>query len=95
MNLPEVKLVCDVVLEQLELYPDRSLGVVAMNEAQASEIDEQLEMLSLHHEELRRRMELKDTSEELFVKSLEKVQGDERDTSLSLTPMAPRSRVDR
>ena len=80
VNLPEVKLVCDVVLEQLELHPDRSLGVVAMNEAQASEIDEQLEMLSLHHEELRRRMELKDTSEELFVKSLEKVQGDERDT---------------
>ena len=80
VNLPEVKLVCDVVIEQLELHPDRSLGVVAMNEAQASEIDEQLEMLSLHHEELRRRMELKDTSEELFVKSLEKVQGDERDT---------------
>jgi very-short-patch-repair endonuclease len=80
VNLPEVKLVCDVVLEQLEQYPERSLGVVAMNEAQASEIGEQLEMLSLHHEELRRRLELKDTSEELFVKSLEKVQGDERDT---------------
>jgi very-short-patch-repair endonuclease len=80
VNLPEVRMVCDVVLEQLEQYPDRSLGVVAMNEAQASEIGEQLEMLSLHHEELRRRLELKDTSEELFVKSLEKVQGDERDT---------------
>lgn len=80
VNLPEVKLACDVVLEQLESYPDRSLGVVAMNEAQASEIGEQLEMLSFHHEELRRRLELKDTSEELFVKSLEKVQGDERDT---------------
>jgi very-short-patch-repair endonuclease len=80
VNLPEVRQVCDVVLEQLERYPDRSLGVVAMNEAQASEIGEQLEMLSLHHEELRRRLELKDTSEELFVKSLEKVQGDERDT---------------
>ena len=80
VNLPEVRLACDVVLEQLELYPDRSLGVVAMNEAQASEIGEQLEMLSTQHEELRRRLELKDTSEELFVKSLEKVQGDERDT---------------
>ena len=80
VNLPEVKLVCDVVLEQLERHPERSLGVVAMNEAQASEISEQLEVLSVHHEDLRRRMELKDTSEELFVKSLEKVQGDERDT---------------
>lgn len=80
VNLPEVRIVCDVVLEQLELYPKCSLGVVAMNEAQASEIGEQLEMLSTQHEELRRRLELKDTSEELFVKSLEKVQGDERDT---------------
>ena len=80
VNLPEVRMACDVVLEQLELHPHRSLGVVAMNEAQASEIGEQLEMLALHHEELRRRLELKDTSEELFVKSLEKVQGDERDT---------------
>jgi very-short-patch-repair endonuclease len=80
VNLPEVRLVCDVVLEQLETHPERSLGVVAMNEAQASEIEEQLDMLSVHHEELRRRLALKDTSEELFVKSLEKVQGDERDS---------------
>jgi hypothetical protein len=47
VNLPEVAMVCDVVLEQLERFPDRSLGVVAMNEAQASEISEQLEMLGL------------------------------------------------
>ena len=80
VNLPEVKHVCDVVIEQLDSYPDRSLGVVAMNDAQASEIGEQLEMLSLHHDELRRRLALKDTSAELFVKALEKVQGDERDT---------------
>lgn len=80
VNLPEVRLVCDVVLEQLETHPERSLGVVAMNEAQASELKEQLDMLSLHHEELRRCLELKDTSEKLFVKSLEQVQGDERDT---------------
>jgi very-short-patch-repair endonuclease len=34
----------------------------------------------VHHDELRRRLALKDTSAELFVKALEKVQGDERDT---------------
>lgn len=89
VNLPEVTMVCDVVLEQLERYPDRSLGVVAMNEAQASEIGEQLDMLSLHHEELRRRLNLKDTSEGLFVKALEKVQGDERDTIVISTTYGP------
>jgi hypothetical protein len=40
VNLPEVKQVCDVVLQQLEEHPDRSLGVVAMNEAQSEEIGE-------------------------------------------------------
>jgi very-short-patch-repair endonuclease len=89
VNLPEVTMTCDVVLEQLELYPDRSLGVVAMNEAQASEVSEQLELLSAHHEELRRRLALKDTSEGLFVKALEKVQGDERDTIVISTTYGP------
>ena len=89
INLPEVTLVCDVVLEQLELHPERSLGVVAMNESQAEEISEQLETLSIHHEELRRRLDLTDSSEELFVKSLEKVQGDERDTIVISTTYGP------
>ena len=89
VNPPEVTMACDVVLEQLERYPERSLGVVAMNEAQASEIGEQLDMLSLHHEELRRRLALKDTSEGLFVKALEKVQGDERDTIVISTTYGP------
>lgn len=89
VNLPEVTMTCDVVLEQLELYPDRSLGVVAMNEAQASEIDAQLDQRSARHEELRRRLALKDTREGLFVKALEKVQGDERDTIVISTTYGP------
>ena len=89
INLPEVTLLCDVVLEQLELHPERTLGVVAMNESQAEEIAEQLETLSIHHEELRRRLDLTDSSEELFVKALEKVQGDERDTIVISTTYGP------
>lgn len=90
VNLPEVTTVCDVVLEQLERYPDRTLGVVAMNEAQASEISEQLDRLSHHHDELRRRISLKDTDEkQLFVKALEKVQGHERDTIVISTTYGP------
>jgi very-short-patch-repair endonuclease len=89
INLPEVSLVCGVVLEQLELYPMRSLGVVAMNELQAEQIAEQLDILSSNHQELRRRLDLKDSSEELFVKALEKVQGDERDTIVISTTYGP------
>lgn len=89
VNLPEAKQVCDVVLQQLEQHPKRSIGVVAMNEAQSEEIAEQLEMLSIHHDELRRRLELTDSSEGLFVKSLEKVQGDERDTIVISTTYGP------
>ena len=89
INLPEVTLLCDVVLEQLEQHPERTLGVVAMNESQAEEIAEQLETLSIHHEELRRRLDLTDSSEELFVKALEKVQGDERDTIVISTTYGP------
>ena len=60
-----------------------------MNEAQSEQIAEQLEMLSIHHEELRRRLDLTDSSDELFVKSLEKVQGDERDTIVISTTYGP------
>jgi very-short-patch-repair endonuclease len=89
INLPEVALVCDVVLEQLEKYPERSLGVVAMNEAQASEIEDRLDKFAPHHDELRRRLAIKDASEALFIKALEKVQGDERDTIVISTTYGP------
>jgi len=89
VNLPEVTVVCDVVLEQLLRYPNRSIGVVAMNEAQASEIDCELDKRAHYHDELRRRLDIKDTGEGLFVKSLEKVQGDERDTIVISTTYGP------
>jgi hypothetical protein len=89
VNEPEVRDVCHIVLRQLELYPERSLGVVAMNEGQAEAIAEQLDDLAFHHDELRRRLDLRDNSEGLFVKPLEKVQGDERDTIVISTTYGP------
>ena len=89
VNEPEVRDACDIVIRQLELYPERSLGVVAMNEAQADAIAEQLDDLAFHHDELRRRLDLRDNSESLFVKPLEKVQGDERDTIVISTTYGP------
>jgi superfamily I DNA and/or RNA helicase len=89
VNEPEVRDVCDIVLHQLEVHPERTLGVVAMNEGQAEAIAEQLDDLAFHHEELRRRLDLRDNSESLFVKPLEKVQGDERDTIVISTTYGP------
>lgn len=89
VNEPEVRDACDIVIRQLELYPERTLGVVAMNEAQADAIAEQLDDLAFHHDELRRRLDLRDNSESLFVKPLEKVQGDERDTIVISTTYGP------
>ena len=90
VNPPEVQRVCSVVVEQLQRHPERSLGVVAMNEEQASRIAEQLEKLAAHHQELRRRLDEQNNSEELFVKALEKVQGDERDTIVISTTYGPK-----
>lgn len=89
LNPPEVERVCSVVLEQLRRHPDRSLGVVAMNEEQATAIAEQLERLAMHHDKLRRRLDEQDGSEELFIKALENVQGDERDTIVISTTYGP------
>lgn len=89
LNPPEVERVCSVVLEQLQRHPDRSLGVVAMNEEQATAIAEQLERLAMQHDKLRRRLDDQDGSEELFIKALENVQGDERDTIVISTTYGP------
>lgn len=89
LNPPEVERVCSVVLDQLQRHPDRSLGVVAMNESQATAIAEQLERLAMQHDRLRRRLDGQDGSEELFIKALENVQGDERDTIVISTTYGP------
>jgi very-short-patch-repair endonuclease len=90
VNLPEVARVCAVVLDQLGRYPKRSLGVVAMNDDQATAIAGQLEKLSVHHKELRQHLDDRNASEQLFVKALEKVQGDERDTIIISTTYGPK-----
>ncbi len=80
-NRQEAEFVVDLIFKNIEDYPERSLGVVAFSVAQQSLIEGLLN---------RRRQE--DTSKEwffrndetkkepFFVKNLETVQGDERDT---------------
>jgi len=77
-NPREARRVAQIVIELLERYPDRSIGVVAMNISQREAIDDAV------REELLSRPDLvplwtRGGEEAHFVKALENVQGDERD----------------
>ena len=80
-NRAEAEKIVDMVFEHIEKYPERSLGVVAFSIAQQSLIDKLISK--------RRRQDpskdaffKSDKAEPFFVKNLETVQGDERDTIL-------------
>ncbi len=77
-NRAEARRVAKLVVEHLERFPGRSVGVVAMNANQREAIEDAAS------EELQDRPDLAamldEEPEPFFVKSLENVQGDERDT---------------
>jgi hypothetical protein len=80
-NVREAERVAELIVEHLVHSPRRSLGVVTFSQAQREAIDRELEI------RLRERPQLEDftsprVGEGLFVKSLENVQGDERDVML-------------
>lgn len=60
-------------------HPHLSLGVVAFSEAQATAIEDALEMHRTSKPELQRLLDKEDRLRGFFVKNLETVQGDERD----------------
>ncbi len=78
-NRKEAEFIVDLIYKNIEKYPDRSLGVVAFSVAQQNLIDKLLS---------RRRQSMPDKEyffkddrrEPFFIKNLETVQGDERDT---------------
>ncbi|MCP3776175.1 DUF4011 domain-containing protein [Paenibacillus sp. MZ04-78.2] len=77
-NKKEAEKIAHLVIEHFRDYPDKSLGVIAFSEAQASAIEAELTLLrnsNLRYE----RFFQEGVQEEFFVKSLENVQGDERD----------------
>ncbi len=78
-NRVEAERIVNLVFENIEKYPERSLGVVAFSVAQQNLIDKLIAK--------RRQLDLSkeaffktDKAEPFFVKNLETVQGDERDT---------------
>lgn len=78
-NTAEANKVADLVFEHIRKHPDRSLGVVTFSEAQQYAID-----LAIRNKRLKNpRYDSffnEDKDEPFFIKNLENVQGDERDT---------------
>ncbi|MDW5330547.1 AAA domain-containing protein [Plantactinospora sp. KLBMP9567] len=76
----EVDRVVDLVLEHAEQRPDESLGVITMGQKHALRIEATLRSRRREHEQLDDFFSQdRAASQRFFVKSLENVQGDERD----------------
>jgi len=80
-NRAEARRVSQLVIEQLEGHPDRSLGVVALNVTQREAIEETLDELILQRPDLASLLD-RARPEPFFIKALENVQGDERDSMI-------------
>lgn len=80
-NRAEARRVAQLVVEQLDRYPERSMGVVAMNVKQREAIEEARDELILERPDLAPLLD-KNRPEAFFIKALETVQGDERDTMI-------------
>ncbi|EGL16336.1 AAA domain-containing protein [Paenibacillus sp. HGF7] len=78
-NSREAARVAELVYEHFRNYPDRSLGVVTFSEAQQQAVDAAIRQLRLQNQEYEKFFN-EDKEEAFFIKNLENVQGDERDT---------------
>lgn len=72
------------IIRHMNLYPDRSLGVIAMNVSQAELIENILLKFRSANTEYEPFFS-EDRSEPFFIKSVENIQGDERDTIIFST----------
>jgi very-short-patch-repair endonuclease len=89
-NPIEAQVAIDEAVECMRLQPERSIGIVATNLAQADLIREQISQSEQKFEHVRDYMDRwRETLEDLFVKNLESVQGDERDTIIVSTVFGP------
>lgn len=93
VNLLEARAVAEAAEAFMASYPERSLGIVTINQAQREVLTEEMDRLFAyndHAEGYRKRWE--DTLEPFFVKNLENVQGDERDVIFISTVYGPEQR---
>jgi very-short-patch-repair endonuclease len=81
MNRTEARTVAQLALEHFDLHPERSLGIVAFNLSQKEAIEDAISEALLSRPDIATFFE-QGRHESVFVKSLENVQGDERDTMI-------------
>ena len=78
-NYNEAEKVVELIYKHIETYPERSLGVIAFGEVQQQIIDTVLRKKRLQKPEYEFFFD-EEKVEAFFIKNLENVQGDERDT---------------
>ncbi len=78
-NRAEAEYIVDLVFDNIDKYPDRSLGVVAFSISQQDLIENLIAKRRLA-DPSKEEFFATDKQEQFFVKNLETVQGDERDT---------------
>lgn len=80
-NLREAEECVRLVFEHIEKHPDRSLGIIAFSESQQAAIEEQITARRERQPQYEWFFD-ESRDEPFFIKNLENVQGDERDTIL-------------
>jgi very-short-patch-repair endonuclease len=78
-NVVEARKVAELVFEHFNKHPNRSLGVIAFGEVQQQAIDTEIRLMRLQNQQYERFF-YEENNEPFFLKNLENVQGDERDT---------------
>jgi len=78
-NVIEAKKVTELVFNHFGKYPNRSLGVVAFGEVQQQAIETEIRSRRMQNQQYEHFFN-EETNEPFFIKNLENVQGDERDT---------------
>lgn len=78
-NRAEAQEIVKLVAKHIKNYPNRSLGIIAFSESQQSVIEDEINKFRMCNPSNERFFD-EDKDEPFFVKNLENVQGDERDT---------------
>ena len=78
-NMIEAQKVAELVFDHFDHYPDRTIGVVTFSNAQQNAVDNEITKLRIEHQEYEKCFD-ETRNEPFFIKNLETVQGDERDT---------------
>jgi len=87
-NKKEAARIAELVFDHFQKYPNRSLGIIAFGEVQQTSIEEAI--IRKRHDNPQYEIFFKEDKEEpLFIKNLETVQGDERDTIIFSIGYAP------